>query len=186
MGLEKIAEHIEKETDTKIKRIILEAQVKANQEIKSANAAADLIMKEAGEKAVVLAAEKTNIEKAKTNVEKMKIIKTAVSEAFKESINSLYKSEDKFSKTKEYDKLMPLLIKEAKKSLGDDAVIYVNKEDLEKFGKKEKNLKIYKKKIFGVYAESNDGKLSIDMSISRLIQEMEDKIAQRVIDRLEK
>jgi vacuolar-type H+-ATPase subunit E/Vma4 len=186
MSLEKIAEHIEKETDTKVKRIVLEAQVKANSEINAAAKKADEIVKEAAERLNVLSEEKRNIERAKTNVERMNILKTAISDAFKESINNLYKAEDKFSKTKEYDKLLSVLIEEAKKSIGNDANIYLNKDDIKKLERKEKNLKVYDKNIFGIYAESKDGKISMDMSINKIIQSMEEKIARKVIDRLGK
>jgi vacuolar-type H+-ATPase subunit E/Vma4 len=186
MSLEKIAEHIEKETDIKIKKTILEAQMKANSTARETNEKVEKIIKEANEKASILAEEKRNMERAKTNVEKTKILKNAVSDAFKKSIDNLYKSEDKFSKGGEYERLVTMLIKEAKKGLGDDAVIYMNKEDYEKFSKKEKNVKPYKKRIFGIYAESKDGKLSIDLSINKIIQRLEEKIAAKLLSRLEK
>ena len=186
MGLEKIAEHIEKETDTKVKKIIIEAQIKANQSAEETDKKVKEILKEAEEKTKALVAEKEEIEKAKINVEKNQIIKRAVSSAFKESINNLYSSQEKFSKTEEYEKLMNILTKEAKKRIGEDAVLFMNKEDLHTFGKKEKNAKLTKKKMFGVYAESPDGKFSIDLSLDKAIQSLEEKIAKKVIENLEK
>jgi vacuolar-type H+-ATPase subunit E/Vma4 len=186
MSLEKIAEHIEKETDTKVKKMIIEAQIKANQSTNEADKKVEDILKAAKERAKVLADEKEEVEKAKINVEKNQIIKKAVSSAFKESMNNLYSSEAEFSKTKEYEKLMNILIKEAKKQIGENTVIFMNKEDLQTFGKKEKNAKLTKRKIFGIYAESPDGKFSIDLSLDKIIQSMEEKIAKRVIEKLEK
>ena len=81
---------------------------------------------------------------------------------------------------------MNILIKEAKKRIGEDAILFMNKEDLQTFGKKEKNAKLTKKKMFGVYAESPDGKFSIDLSLDKVIQSLEEKIAKRVIEKLEK
>ncbi len=186
MSLEKIAEHIEKETDTKVKKMIIEAQIKANQSTDETDKKVEEILKEAREKTKAIVAEKEEIEKAKINVEKNQIIKKAVSNAFKESMNNLYSSEIKFSKTAEYEKLMNILIKEAKKRIGEDAILFMNKEDLQTFGKKEKNAKLTKKKMFGVYAESPDGKFSIDLSLDKVIQSLEEKIAKRVIEKLEK
>ena len=186
MSLEKIAEHIEKETDTKVKKIVIEAQLKANESAKEADKKAGEIIKEAKEKTKELAAEKEAIENAKTHVEKNQVIKKAVSDAFKESMNNLYLAEEKFSKSAEYEKLMSILIKEAKKRMGENAVLFMNKEDLQTFGKKEKNAKQMKKKAFGVYAESPDGKFSIDLSLEKVIQSLEEKIAKRVIEKLEK
>ncbi len=186
MSLEKIAEHIEKETDTKVKKMIIEAQLKANQSANEAEKKAEEILKEAKEKTKMLTSEKEEIEKAKINVEKNQILKKAISSAFKESMNNLYSSESKFSKTAEYEKLMNMLIKEAKKRIGEDAILFMNKEDLEAFGKKEKNARLMKKKIFGVYAESPDGKFSIDLSLNKVILSLEEKIAKRVIEKLEK
>ncbi len=186
MSLEKIAEHIEKETDTKVKKMIIEAQLKANQSTNETDKKVEEILKEAKDKTKAIVAEKEEIEKAKINVEKTQIIKKAVSNAFKESMNNLYFSEAKFSKTAEYEKLMNILIKEAKKRIGEDAILFMNKEDLQTFGKKEKNAKPTKKKMFGVYAESPDGKFSIDLSLDKVIQSLEEKIAKRVIEKLEK
>ena len=186
MSLEKIAEHIEKETDTKIKKMIIEAQIKANQSANEADKKAEEILKEAKDKTKAIVSEKEEIEKAKINVEKNQIMKKAISSAFKESMNNLYSSESKFSKTAEYEKLMDILIKEAKKRIGKDAILFMNKEDLQIFGKKEKNTKLMKKKIFGIYAESPDGKFSIDLSLDKVIQSLEEKIAKRVIENLEK
>ena len=186
MSLEKIAEHIEKETDTKVKKLVIEAQIRANQSTDEANKKAEELIKEAKEKTKILVTEREEIEKAKINVEKSQVIKKAISSAFKESINNLYSSEVKFSKSPEYEKLMTALIKEAKKRMGENAVLFMNKEDLQAFGKKEKNAKLMKKKIFGVYAESSDGKLSIDLSLDKVIQSLEEKIARRIIEKLEK
>ncbi|MCL4396779.1 hypothetical protein M1494_00300 [Candidatus Parvarchaeota archaeon] len=186
MSLEKIAEHIEKETDTKVKKMIIEAQLKANQSADEADKTAEETIREAKEKTKALIAEKEEIEKAKINVEKNQIIKKAVSSAFKESMNNLYFSETKFSRTAEYEKLMNILIKEAKKRIGEDAILFMNKEDLQTFGKKEKNAKLTKRKMFGVYAESPDGKFSIDLSLDKVIQSLEENIAKRVIENLEK
>ena len=186
MSLEKIAEHIEKETDTRVKKIVLEAQMKANSLLNSADETVNSLAKEAKEKAKMLAEEKRNVETAKTNVERTRITKNAISGAFKDSINNLYKAEEKFSESKEYERLIPLLIKQAKETIGEDAVIYLNKEDIEKFGKKEKNTRLSKKKMFGVYSESNDGKISVDLSINKIIQDMGDKIAEKLIKELER
>ncbi len=186
MSLEKIAEHIEKETDTKVKKMIIEAQIKANQSANEADKKAEEILKEAKDKTKAFISEKEEIEKAKINVEKNQIMKKAISSAFKESMNNLYSSESKFSETAEYEKLMNTLIKEAKKRIGEDAIIFMNKKDIETFGKNEKNAKLMKKKMFGVYAESQDGKFSIDLSIDKVIQSLEEKIAKSVIEKLEK
>ncbi|MEM0143876.1 MAG: hypothetical protein QXL94_08065 [Candidatus Parvarchaeum sp.] len=186
MSLEKIAEHIEKETDTKVKKLVIEAQIKANQSKDEADKKAEEIVKEAKEKAKNIGAEKEEIEIAKINVEKNQIIKRAISSAFKESMNNLYLSEAKFSESTEYQRLMPLLIKEAKKRIGEDAILFMNKEDIQIFGKKEKNVKPIKKKMFGVYAESPDGKFSIDLSLNKVIQSLEEKIAKEIIEKLEK
>ena len=129
---------------------------------------------------------KEEIEKAKINVEKNQIIKKSISNAFKESMNNLYSSESKLSKTTDYEKLMNTLIKEAKKRIGEDAILFMNKEDLQTFGKKEKNAKLSKKKMFGIYAESPDEKFSIDLSLDKVIQSLEENIAKRVIENLEK
>ena len=186
MGLEKIAEHIEKETDTKVKKIVLEAQLKANYIMRDADERSKKIMDEATKRARILREEKKEIERAKINVEKSSILKKALSYAFEDSMSNLYKAEEEFSKTKDYERLMSILIKDAKKTLGEDATIFFNKRDLETIGKKEKNAKLYNKKIFGVYAESKDGKLSMDLSLNKIIQQLEEKIAKKVIDRLER
>ena len=186
MSLEKIAEHIEKETDIKVKKIIIEAQIKANQSTDEADKKAEEILKEAKDKTKLLVSEKEEIEKAKINVEKNQIIKKSISNAFKESMNNLYSSESKLSKTTDYEKLMNTLIKEAKKRIGEDVILFMNKEDLQTFGKKEKNAKLSKKKMFGIYAESPDEKFSIDLSLDKVIQSLEENIAKRVIENLEK
>ncbi len=184
MSLEKIAEHIEKETDIKVKKIIIEAQLKANESNKETDKKISEILKEAQAKKEILTEEKETIENAKIHVEKDQIIKKAVSEAFKDSMNNLYSSEEEFSKTQEYSKLMTILIKEAKKRIGEDAILFMNKEDLQVFGKKEKNAKLTKKNMFGVYAESSDGKFSIDLSLKKTIESLEEKIAKKIIQKL--
>jgi vacuolar-type H+-ATPase subunit E/Vma4 len=185
MSLEKIAEHIEKETDTKVKKIVIEAQLKANESTKEADKKVAEILKEAQIKRDIVIDEKEAIENAKINVEKDQIVKKAVSDAFKESMNNLYSSEKEFSKSPEYQKLMAILIKEAKKRIGEDAILFMNKEDLQVFGKKEKNAKLSKKEMFGVYAESVDGRFSIDLSLNKTIQSLEEKIAKKIIEKLE-
>ena len=145
MSLEKIAEHIEKETDTKIKKIVIEAQLKANEYTKEADKKVAEILKEAQSKKEIIVEEKRTIENAKIHVERDQIIKKAVSDAFKDSMNNLYSSEKEFSKTPEYQKLMVILIKEAKKRIGENAVLFMNKDDLQVFGKKEKKCKALQK-----------------------------------------
>lgn len=186
MSLEKIAEHIEKETDMKVKKIIIEAQLNSNESLKEADKKAEEMIKEAKKKAANLSEEKAAVDAAKTNVERNNLIKNAVSGAFKDSMNNLYSAEEKFSGSGKYEKLMNLLIKEAKKKLGEDAVLFMNKGDIQSFGKKEKNARESRKRIFGVYAESADGRLSMDLSLGKVIQSLEEKIARKIIDKLEK
>ena len=184
MSLEKITEHIEKETDTKVKKLIMEAQLKANNSIKQANEEAEKIRIESKKRLEEEIDERERVEKAKTSVESESIVKKAVSDAFKESMKNLYDGEKDFSKEKEYEKVIQTLIKTAKDKLGPDAVIYMNSEDSEKFGKKEKNVKTSRKHIFGVYAESGDGRLSVDLTLSRIIQNAEESIAQEVLKKI--
>ncbi len=186
MSLEKIIEHIEKETDTNVKKIIVEAKLKANSLKDETDKEVEKKLKEAEIKTKELAEERQSVETAKINVEKDQIIKNAASEAFKNSMDILYDSLDDFSKTKEYEKLVGVLIKEAKKKLGENTIIFLNKEDMTKMDKKEKNIRLSKKKIFGVYAESSDGKLSIDLTLNRIIQSLEEKLAQKIIKKMEK
>ena len=184
MSLEKITEHIEKETNTKIKKIIMEAQLKANNYIKQANEGAERIRTEGKKKLKEEIDERDRVEKANMLVESESIVKKAVSDAFKESMKNLYSGEKDFSREKEYEKVIQTMIKTAKEKLGPDAVIYMNSEDFERFGKKEKNVKTSKKRIFGVYAESSDGRLSVDLTLNRIIQNAEESIAQEVLKKI--
>ena len=38
--------------------------------------------------------------------------------------------------------------------------------------------------MFGVYAESSDGKFSIDLSLKKTIEALEEKIAKKIIQKL--
>ena len=79
MSLEKITEHIEKETDTKVKKLIMEAQLKANNSIKQANEEAEKIRIESKKRLEEEIDERERVEKAKTSVESESIVKKTVS-----------------------------------------------------------------------------------------------------------
>ena len=185
MGLEKIFDQIKKETDLKIKNILDEAQSKADQILKEADVSAQNITKKAKVDADAEIENKSAMEKARLKIESEAVVKRAIDSAFNQSISLLRSSIKEIKSTDLYDKLLKNIVDSALKSLGEDAKIYVLKEDIPRLQKKPKQLKVSPKKMEGgIYAESADGKKSLDLSLENLLRELNDEISEEVLSKI--
>ncbi|MCW1293874.1 MAG: hypothetical protein QXJ12_00450 [Candidatus Parvarchaeota archaeon] len=185
MGLERIIEKIEKESKEKASDIVKEANLAAEKIINESKAKAAAILKQTEAKASLISKELEQTGDSKVNIEMDMITKKSISSAFDDSLAVLRKSAAEIKHDNIYKELIPKLLISVKKSLGNDAVIYMDKEDSITFKKLSQNIKVSPKSTGGgLYAVSGDGRRSIDLTMDKLIDAVKDRIGEKVMRRI--
>lgn len=187
MSLEKVINKINKEAADKAREILSEAKSKSDSIIKEAELnAKENSTKEMKELSIMIE-NLSSMKKAGIKVEANEIIKKRKKEAFDDSMRKINKAAHALTLTDFYPGLLQKLVDASIKTLGQDALIYINKEDLEKIKKKPKQVLVSKNRMLGgVYAQSADGKMSLDYSLDSIIEELNDVITQEVLSAIGK
>lgn len=185
MALDDIISKIDKEADQQSSNIINEANSNAREIINNAKKAAEKIDERARTRANRIRESIEKAGEADIGAKVNEIIQRATKNAFDLSMLNLMSAADEFKKDKMYEKLIVKLLSEAKEKLGEDIIVYMDKDDTIRFKGLGQNIKVSKKPMDGgFYAQSSDGKKIIDMSMERIIESIRDKIGEKIIERL--
>ncbi len=189
MGFKEILQQIEEQRDKNIKSILsaARAQVAAineetanrEKEIKSdsRNTSKEETIREMGQQAYF------------HRVEAKKLRREAVNDMINSALKQLNENLKEFTSSPKYQKLLAKMLVRAKTELGQDAMVYVRKEDLEKVKKMlPESLKAEQSReniSGGIKAVSRDGKLSMDLSLESISRSLQDKLVYRLLKEVE-
>ncbi|MCL4399497.1 V-type ATP synthase subunit E [Candidatus Parvarchaeota archaeon] len=183
MGLEQIVSDIQREGESKLKEISEETKKKVNEILSKADSDSVEIINSAKEEASRRSENIISIGKAETEsvVEGMR--RDAENNILKQT-KSLIELKN-FVRTEDYKRLLLKLVDSASQILGKDAKLYVNKSDLPALSSRHENVrKSEKEMIGGVYAESKDGKMSIDDSLETIFSSLDGEISSRILKKI--
>ncbi len=189
MGFKEILQQIEEQRDKTIKSITSDAKAQitkieeetANRkkEIKlhSRSASKDETMREMEREVYVY------------RVEAKKLHREAVNELVNGALKQLAGNLEAFSSSPKYQKLLSKILAKVKTELGQSAVVYVRKEDLEKVKRVlPTSIRAEQSKddiSGGIKAVSQDGRLSMDFSLESIAGSLQDKLVYRLLKEVE-
>jgi vacuolar-type H+-ATPase subunit E/Vma4 len=188
MGFEEIVEHIKREENAKTNKILTEARITRDKIINEAKAEAVQIVND-GKKKVQQDREKFLEESsASINVEAERLYGGAVNMRVSNSMRLASGALVKYSATRSYDVLLRALIKRAVAEIGEDATVYARERDVKRLGPYPKTLKLARlpsKFSGGIKVVSADGFREIDFSLESLLNKVKDRVAEKLVSRME-
>ncbi|MCL4389441.1 hypothetical protein M1397_02420 [Candidatus Marsarchaeota archaeon] len=183
MGLEEIVDRINKDTEDKANRIIDKARGDASKTLNAAAAKASSIRKMKAAKAENDSGLIVSKAASKAEVDGAQLYQKKVNDSINSSIDALRKHLSKYTKTDEYARLLSKLCSLAEHELGDGCKIEMQKDDAVKIRPGGKYTIVDAPAGFagGIRAVSADGKRSVDYSLERLLESMNDRIAVELL-----
>ncbi|MCL5680083.1 MAG: V-type ATP synthase subunit E [Candidatus Marsarchaeota archaeon] len=184
MGLEEIVAEINKRKELEVSKIISEARSEANRIIAEANAKSSEDSKGIISKAELEASQSRAREQSKANIEAKRILYESLSNKLAEAEALLQGNLSEYKATDGYKALLLKLYSNATEALGKDSRIYVAEEDMSIIKKKFPKAKLnaaHEGFSFGLYAESADGKMTMDYGIESIIARSKEGFYSRLI-----
>ncbi len=186
MGIEEIADRIEKEAELKVKGILEDTDSKSVAIINNAKKKADALLSQRLSSAKESAEMIVSKASSKAEVEGSQIYQKALSESINKSIEDIRKQLPAYAKSGDYKKLLNKLCASALEEFGDGCIITANKQDIDVI-KQIPGISVEQAGgafSGGIIAYSSDRKRSIDYTLDRLLSSIEDKIAVEVLKRV--
>ena len=184
MGLEEIISNIDKDTKAKVASVLDEAAKETQRIREDAKKRADGNSAAMRYKAQSDAYRLVARELSRANIESRKIYQEALTGVIDGTLDSLYGALGEFVKTSEYATMLGKLEKQARKELGDNCTVYVQKTDSIRF-KGAANVKETKDKfIGGLVATSSDGRMSVDYTLESIFQGLREDMAIQILKQI--
>ncbi len=182
MGLEEIIDKIESDTETKVKQIIDDAKSQAAKTLSDAKANANQRIKETREKAENDSKQIVNRETSRAMVEASQIYQERLSSVVSDAISMIKTGISSYTSNPSYAKLLAKLADMAIGELGDSCIIYLQKEDMQKFKAQKFNVAASQEQFSGgLKAVSKDQTMYVDYTLDKIIEGMSDRIAFEVL-----
>jgi vacuolar-type H+-ATPase subunit E/Vma4 len=182
MGLDEITGQIGKESSARVKEIIEQAQADALRMKDQADEEAAQYLRERKDEADREAKLVLARELSKARAEAKELYRKEIGSIIDGSFSKLDDGMQQYVLSEDYAALLPKLANIAVKELGAGCIIYLNKRDMKRVKLPDVQAKELKgEHIGGLSGVSQNGKLSVDFTIGRIIETLRDGIAGQVL-----
>ena len=181
MGIDELKQEISEGTRKQVDKLLEEARAQAKTVVDEARKQAKRIESEGKQKSLK-EAEKKKIEVYGAKLQARKITSEAEDAVVRKVFGEMRGQLESFAESKDYEKILVKLAKEAVAELGGDAVLLVRKKDaalvkgIAKVSPKSIDC------IGGVIAETPDGRVRVNNTFEALLEEHADEIRQKVFE----
>ncbi|MEM0149519.1 MAG: V-type ATP synthase subunit E family protein [Candidatus Micrarchaeaceae archaeon] len=184
MGLEEIVAGIEKRKELETSKLLSEAKAEADRIMGEAKEKAALESREILSKAEFEASQIKAREQSKASLEAKRMLYGAIAGKLSSAEAELRASIAEYKATDDYKALILKLYSNALDALGKDCEVHAPKDDMPTIKKKFPKAKLLEARedfIFGLYANSSDGKLVIDYGLDNILSKVRDGFYSRLI-----
>ena len=186
MALENILHSIEERRDAELDRLSREHQQKLEALTAEAERRLETLRSEYGRRTSEDSKSLENRELSNADIEARRIVRGRKSELVDDALAKAYETMDGLSSSPGYKAIITAMTATVKRTFGNDCLIHVGKEGAE-FIKESRGRKIVVEevdRVGGIIADSTDGTMELDLTISTLKREIKDRLMLEIAEKL--
>ncbi len=186
MALENILQSIEERRDSELKRIRDDYQKKMEALSKEAEERLEILRNEYARRSAEDSRSLENRDLSNAEIEARRIVREKKSQLVDSSLGKAYEIMDGLSASPFYKAIATKMVATSRKTLGNDCVVRIGEKGAQ-FIKNSKGKRVVVEEVDpsgGIVAESSDGTMELDLTISTLKRELKEKLMLEIAEKL--